>query len=363
MERISNRLRRINGTLYPEKIFMPPKWLVLGVNNTCNLHCKMCDVGVSYTQSNFYENLMGSKPVHMPIELFKIIADQTAAYFPSAKLGFAFTEPLIYSHLEEALAYAKEKQLTTTLTTNGLGLKKWAAVLSTNNLLELNLSLDGPPDLHNFIRGNSHSFAKAKEGIEAMVALKSKTKINVYCVITEWNVGRLFEFVKLMSHYPLAKVGLMHSNFTPQQVADHHNHLFGEFYPATATNVTGTNLSSINKGLLWKEIEEIKNSRWNFPVEFSPEILSKQELERYYFKPEVFIGTRCQDIFSNIMIKSNGDVIPAHGRCYNLTIGNLYNQDLREIWNSAVISKFRRTVTAHGGLLPACSRCCSAFIR
>src|SRR5579871_3175121 len=129
-ERILNRLRRTNAAVYPRRAMMSPKWLVLGVNNTCNLHCKMCDVGVSYTQSNFYENLMGTKPVHMPIELFKKISDQAAKYFPKVKLGFAFTEPLIYSHLEEALLYAKKKKLVTTLTTNALGLKKWARVLT-----------------------------------------------------------------------------------------------------------------------------------------------------------------------------------------------------------------------------------------
>ena len=363
IQRIATRLRRVNASRYPQRIFMPPKWLVLGVNNTCNLHCKMCDVGVNYTQSNFFENLMGSKPTHMPIDLFKKIADQAAVFYPNVKLGYAFTEPLIYTHLEESLHYAKGKGLVTTLTTNGLGLKKWAAVLDKNNLYELNLSLDGPADLHNEIRGNEHSFAKAIEGVDALASLKSKIKINVFCVITEWNVGRLLEFLKAMSAYPFSKVGLMHSNFTPQHIADHHNELFGNLYPATASNTTETNLETINVNRLWNEIQEIKRHHWNFQVEFFPELSSIERLKQYYLLPETFIGKRCMDIFSNIMIKSNGDVIPAHGRCYNLKIGNLYEQSLKEIWNSTIINSFRKTVTDHGGLLPACSRCCSSFVK
>lgn len=363
IQRIANRLRRVNASRYPQRIFMAPKWLVLGVNNTCNLHCKMCDVGVNYTQSNFYENLMGSKPTHMPLNLFKKIADQAARFYPATKLGYAFTEPLIYTHLEESLRYAKEKGLVTTLTTNGLGLKRWAPVLDTNNLYELNLSLDGPADLHNTIRGNEYSFAKAIEGIEALITLKSKVRINVYCVITEWNVARLAEFLKVMNAYPLARVGLMHSNFTPQHIADRHNEIFGSLYPATASNTTETNLEAIDINLLWNEIKEIKRRRWNFPVEFFPELGSIQKLEQYYLQPEKFIGRKCMDAFSNIMIKSNGDVIPAHGRCYNLTIGNLYELNLKEIWNSSIVKGFRKTLNDEGGLLPACSRCCSAFIK
>jgi len=270
---------------------------------------------------------------------------------------------LIYTHLEESLLYAKEKKLCTTLTTNGLGLKKWAPVLDRAGLYEINLSLDGPEDLHNYIRGNSHSFSKAMEGVEALISLKSKIKINVYCVITEWNVGRLVEFLTAMNSFPIAKIGLMHSNFTPQHIAEHHNEIFGNLYPATASNITDTKLETLDIETLWLEMEKIKKMHWNFQVKFFPELESRHRLEQYYMKPEMLMGKRCMDIFSNIMIKSNGDVIPAHGRCYNLTIGNLYENNLSEIWNSLVIREFRQTVTAEGGLLPACSRCCSAFIK
>lgn len=297
------------------------------------------------------------------MDLFKRIADQASRYFPKVKLGYAFTEPLIYTHLEESLLYAREKKLTTTLTTNGLGLKRWAPILDKGGLYELNLSLDGPEDLHNYIRGNERSFSKAMEGVEALTSIKSKIRINVYCVITEWNVGRLVEFLKAMNKYPFAKVGLMHSNFTPEHIAQHHNELFGSLYPATPSNTTETRLESIDIAGLWREIQEIKSMHWNFPVNFFPELHSSEMLEQYYLHPEVFIGKRCMDIFSNVMIKSNGEVIPAHGRCYNLKIGNIYNENLREIWNSSVVREFRKQVSAHGGLLPACSRCCSAFIR
>ena len=363
IERISNRLRRLNAVYYPQKIFKSPKWLVLGVNNVCNLHCKMCDVGVSYTQSNFYQNLMGSKPLHMPLELFKRIIDQAVRYFPDVKIGYAFTEPLIYVHLAESLRYAKDNNLFTSITTNGLGLKKWASLLNEVNLDELNISLDGPPEVHNHIRGNSHSFSKAIEGIEAILSLNDSARINVYCVITEWNVKCLNDLLRILCPFNLARVGLMHSNFTTQNIADKHNEIFGDLYPATASNITDTKNESIDTRLLWNEIQRIKTSHWNFPVEFFPEINSLEQLNTYYRNPEVFIGKRCMDIFSNIMIKSNGDVIPAHGRCFNLRIGNLYESDLQSIWNSGTIGRFRTVVTENGGLLPGCSRCCSAFIR
>jgi radical SAM protein with 4Fe4S-binding SPASM domain len=360
---VANRLRAINAEYYPQHVFFAPKWLVLGVNNTCNLHCKMCDVGVSYTQSNFFENLMGSKPTHMPLDLFKKIVDQAARYFPGIKLGYAFTEPLMYIYLKESLQYVKEKNLFASLTTNALGLKKWAPILDQTGLNEINISLDGPPAIHNYVRGNEHSFSKAVEGIEALTSRGSKIDINIYCVITEWNVGKLEEFLGCLGSFKLKRVGLMHSNFTSHHIAAQHNEIFGGLYPATASNVTDTKNEFIDTNNLWREIQEVKGKRWNFQVNFFPEIESAEKLKQYYLNPEIFIGKKCMDIFSDMMIKSNGDVIPAHGRCYNLKIGNMYEDNLKDIWNSSVITQFRKTVIRHGGLLPACSRCCSSFAK
>jgi MoaA/NifB/PqqE/SkfB family radical SAM enzyme len=363
IQKISNRLRALNASYYPQRVLLSPKWLVLGVNNTCNLHCKMCDVGVNYTQSNFFENLMGSKPIHMPLELFKKIADQAAHHFPSVKLGYAFTEPLIYIHLKESILYASQKGLFTSITTNALGLKKWAPVLHEARLGEINISLDGPPAIHNYVRGNARSFSMAIEGIEELLRYNSKANINIYCVITEWNVGKLEEFLTCLTPFKLNRVGLMHSNFTTEHMADNHNRIFGEVYPATPSNITDTKNESINTHELWREIQEIKSRKWSFRLEFFPDLDSLEKLEQYYRDPEVFIGNKFLDIFSNMMIKSNGDVIPAHGRCYNLTIGNLYENNLKDIWNSAVVAQFRKTVIQQGGLLPACSRCCSSFVK
>lgn len=356
-----NKAKYINQTVFPQKLFYGPEWLILGVNNTCNLHCKMCDVGVDYQQSNFFQNLVGTRPLHMPLELFKKIADQASAFYPGVKLGYAFTEPLVYSQLYESLKYASSKGLFTSITTNGLSLRKWADKLCDADLGEINISLDGPPDVHNHIRGYHQSFEKAIEGIDYLFSQKKHPQISVFCVITQWNIGRLVEFADLLRKYPLKTLGFMHTNYTPDYLADSHNSQFGSLYHATASNMTDIDLSQYDLHLLHNETEQLRSTDYPFKIAFSPEIYDESSLREFYQRPEKKFGKRCFDIFRAVMIKSNGDVIPAHGRCYNLTIGNLYEQDLKQIWNSRVISDFRKAVNNSGGLLPACSRCCSAF--
>ena len=186
-----NLLHKINSRFYPQRIFFPPEWLVLGVNNICNLHCKMCDVGTQYQNSTFYQNLMGSHPINMPLELIKRVVDQASSHFPRVKIGYAFTEPLIYPHLIESLGYADQRNLYTSITTNALNLKHKALDLIDAGLDEIFISLDGPPEIHNKIRGHKSSFQRAMEGMELFFSKEKHPEVSVFCVITQWNIGHL----------------------------------------------------------------------------------------------------------------------------------------------------------------------------
>ena len=185
-----NYLKKINKRFFPKTYLFDPEWIVLGVNNVCNLHCKMCDVGTKNSDTNFAKNLIGTHPINMPLNLLEKIIDQVAKHYPSTKLGYAFTEPLIYPHLEASLIYAKNKNLHTSITTNALTLKHKAKILA-NYVTEIFISLDGPQEIHNNIRGHKKSFQKAIEGIKEILLLNPKASISVFCVITEWNIGYL----------------------------------------------------------------------------------------------------------------------------------------------------------------------------
>lgn len=354
-----SKLRSINRKLYPKHLYYGPQWLVLGVNNICNLHCKMCDVGTQNLDTNFAINLVGTKPLHMPIELFKELADQTKKYFPKTKLGYAFTEPLVYKHLEESLAYAKALGLFTSITTNALNLRQKAEMLAQNGLGELYVSLDGPQDIHNEIRGHKSSFQRAIEGIKTLHEFK-QIPTSIFCVITEWNIGYLKDFIEQLKGLNIKQVGFLHANFITPESAEAHNLKYGHKYYATPSNVDEVSFEKYNLPALSKELKELKQLDVPFDITITPNIFELEDLETYYLHPNQKVGQSCFDIFNNMMIKSDGSVIPAHGRCFNLPIGNLYNNNLKEIWNSATFKDLRLELNQNGGLLPACNRCCSA---
>ncbi|NHM05884.1 radical SAM protein [Flavobacterium sp. CYK-4] len=354
-------LKYTNKKVLPQHYFFSPEWIVLGVNNTCNLHCKMCDVGTQSLDTNFATNLVGTTPLNMPMELFEKIADQTAQYFPKAKIGFAFTEPLAYPGIIKAVEYATQKKLYTAITTNALLLPNKAEALVRAGLSEIYVSLDGLETTHNMIRGNEKSFQKALEGVRKLFSLPNPPKVSIVSVITEWNVANLKEFANYFKDLPLHEIVFMHTIFGEPAIAITHNKIWGKTYPATESNLDEVTLNNMDLPLLLEQIQKIRSENYPFKIYFSPEIHDLKNLETYYHQSGIILGKRCEAVYSSIMIKSDGSTIPAHGRCYNLQVGNIYETSLKEIWNSNVFGKFRKDLRDAGGFLPACSRCCSAF--
>ncbi|MGD8440000.1 MAG: radical SAM protein [Holophagae bacterium] len=358
---VGTGLRRANHRCLPGRLLHGPEWLVLGVNNVCNLHCRMCDVGQAATDTIFARNLLGSSPRDMPMELVERVVDQTARHFPSARLGFAFTEPLIYPHLVEAVTLANHRGIATAVTSNGLTLRRQAADLSAAGLDDLFLSIDGPPALHDRIRGRDGAFDRAMAGVDRVLTDERRPRVSIFCVVSAWNQDHLTALLELLSDLPLERVGFMHPNFTTEEVAREHNRRYGDRYPATWSNLGPFNPNDVDLERLRLEIDAVRVRHWPFPVAFSPELRTADELDCFYRRPGTLIGHRCSDAFRTLMVKSDGRVIPAHGRCYDVTVGNLHDQSLPEIWNSPELGRFRRTLNRAGGLLPACARCCSAF--
>lgn len=359
MANVPSTLRKINERLFPGHLLYPPTHIVLGVNNFCNLRCVMCDVGTG-NETNFGANLTGSKMRAMPLELFTRILDQICAFCPEAHLGIAYTEPLAWAHLGEALRLAQQRKIYVSVTTNGLLLPQRAKALSPG-CKSLSVSIDGPEPVHDHIRRRPGSYARAVSGIEAAAALSEPPEISVFCTITEHNTGSLRQFLSEMSRLPLKQVGILHNNFVTEDQATRHNIVHHPEFGATPSNVFHSDPANIDLRTLSAELHEIAARQYPFPVSIHPNLAELNDLTTYYRAPDIFVGRRCNDAARMLMIDSDGEAIPVHGRCYRFPIGNIRMESLSSIWHHEKLAGLRRALRRSGGLFPACSRCCSAF--
>ena len=133
---------------------LPPKSVTFRISGQCDLNCKMC----IYRNAGFLDSTQ-----MLPLEIFKKVIDQVS----SSKPFIAFTggEPLLHPDILECLSYVKKKRLYCGLTTNGLRLARYAGNIATSGLDILVVSLDGPQEVHDRIRGRAGAYQKALEGI------------------------------------------------------------------------------------------------------------------------------------------------------------------------------------------------------
>ena len=350
---------------------LAPAWLILVVNNNCNLRCKMCDVGLGETSSVFYTHLVGDDPRNMSHALLARILSQAKAFSPHPKIGLAFTEPLIHRDILDFCRTIVQEGFFCSITTNGFMLPRLARDLVEIGVDEITVSADGPQDVHNRIRGRSNSFQKLYAGVEALNHWRNtlgrrRPIVRFSYTITDENYTDLSAFVEEIAPLQPRDIVVSHLNFISEEMATVHNAGAGAELPVCRSNLGTMDLETIDLNAMGEALRALKalmHSRPDLPpIQIVPDLNTLEELQTYYLDPLTFIGgRRCTDPWQMMMIRTDGSVIPAHGRCYDYPIDNVHEAPLYTLWNHERFRTFRKLLQAEGGTLQACARCCGVI--
>lgn len=336
----------------------PPVTIYWNINSVCNLHCKMCDVGNFNEDSNFYKNLRIDRKLHeISLEKFSGVVDEVAAF--KTAISINGTEPLMYKPLGKAISYARSKGLDVAVTTGAYNLPERAQELADAGLTRLNVSIDGPSDLHNFIRGRKDVFERATKGIQLFRDAAEKQglhpEVQVNCTIMSLNFSRLVDFYESVSALPIDKINFVNMSFVTDEMAQKHNLKWGKKYLATVNCLSDeVQPESVDVFVLNEQINALKkinDKRITFLLQTDLDSLTK-----YYKNTSEFMGsTPCMSTWFFAQVMANGEVIP-FTRCYNVPLGNINDQSFSEIWNGEKAKSWRKELRKERRF-PACARC------
>lgn len=155
--------------------------LMLWLNSGCNARCSMCDI---------WKEKAGCMLSH----------EQIASWAPEWKAQGLKTvvlcgESLMHPELWPIVAVLKKCELRIELLTNGLLLRKYASQVAAHCHV-VRVSLDGPPDLHNRMRGIPTAYEKLAEGIAVLRAAAPDFPASARCAINRQNFRQLAETVQ-----------------------------------------------------------------------------------------------------------------------------------------------------------------------
>ena len=246
-------------------------------------------------------------------------------------------EPLLRKDIFKIIKYANEKNIRTSLCTNGtLIIKNVAKKLALAGLSNASISLEGPKEVHDKIRGKG-SFDKV---IRAIKFLKEeRIAINIATVIIKQNYLYITDVVNI-AH----KMGIKSIRFQP------FSNVF--LFDKTTKNKFVLDSEEIEK--MKKEIEKVFRLCRKYNIEINPYNYLKS-IENYFlgkkFKPE----KGCSSPSNSCAIDLNGNLYP----CWAMTdiiIGNIMQSRFIKLWDSKKYQKIRQL--AKNGNCSGCLMSC-----
>jgi len=177
-----------NASYFINYPLIMPSVLQISLTNRCNLRCQMCSV-CKYSTPRDDE---------MTLEEIEKIINTAKKQFGIKELFLTGGEPLLLGDIITKIAeFSRERDIRTTLTTNGFLLKNYAEKLAGSGIVHFHISVDGLEETHNYLRGHSESFAKAIESIRLLADIREKNhyrySIGLAMLILKKNIDEISE--------------------------------------------------------------------------------------------------------------------------------------------------------------------------
>jgi radical SAM protein with 4Fe4S-binding SPASM domain len=340
-----------------------PKWIVIQLEERCNLRCKMC-----YEWGDNGSYFGKEKLVSLD---YPVIERAVKALLPGKPFfGLFGGEPLMYPHLEELIKLIKSGDCNVDIPTNGTLLEKKAEMLVEAKPNRLWISLDGPPEINDSQRGQG-VFEKVMRGIDRLYEVRAAKgsifpKIGVTFIVTPLTYRYIEEF--FLSCLNLSKVEHISIEFQTYSTAEQHlkyaEVLKTKFGIDQAPVAAGTiqdpaifaemDFASIVEQML--NVKAVCEQRGIYFVAY-PKTIQHDNVRNFFtanWQDMVDKRTFCAFPWLYNEISARGDVTVCH-TFYDLPVGNIHEEDILDIWKGERIKQVRDHLRKN--LFPICTAC------
>ena len=315
--------------------------LVIFPHSRCNCRCVMCDIW----------------RIRQTREITERDLELHLASFRELKVKwivFSGGEPLMHSDLGSLSRMCRAEGMRSTLLTAGLLLEKHAEMI-VESMDDIIVSIDGPPEIHDRIRGVHDAYRRLHRGIQRLRALRPQIPISGRCTIQKENYRELRNTVRTAHELNLNCLSFL--------AADTTSDAFNRPNGWTHERRTTVTLDEVEADLLDVEIEALirecgKEIESGFVVE-SPFKLRRIALHfRAQLGQEQATAPRCNAPWVSAVVESDGAVRPCF---FHRPIGNIHERPFADILNSPEAVEFRRHLNIPKD--PICRNCvCSLFL-
>ena len=348
-----------------------PSSVIVRVTERCFLRCRMC--GQNGDRGRLRDVSPSERRVFQAGILERVIEEMgTWPVKPLLKLTGG--EPLVEREMVLAgLERAAALGIVTKLNSNGVLLagEDLARRVVRSGLDHLSISLDGPPEVHDRLRGREGTYEAALEGIRNVRRYGRESRggrpmILVSAVISSLNQGRLLDLARGLAAADVDWLNLQFLHFTTAENADAARRamagIFGRTEDPWDAFANEDLAAGVDAPALAREIEAILGEPLPFPVSvLGIGGLSARHIEAYYHRIEAPLGDRlCPMPYNAAFLVPPGRMVLCIDNPF-LHYADLERASLVEGWHAGPAAEFRRALAGHFGRektnFPQCRRC------
>jgi radical SAM protein with 4Fe4S-binding SPASM domain len=368
-----------------------PTFVQLRVTNLCNLRCKMCgqwgDTGI-YRSDGFSASATDGKTEaarireliglnrQMALPDYVRLLDEVAPWQPIISLFGG--EPLLYPDILPLVREVKKRGLTCTVITNGGRLEEYARELVEAGIDSIAISIDGPEEVHNRIRGKADAYQKAVNGVRAIARwreeLKKPMPMQIAILpVTELNLEAIPAAVAALRELPIDTINVGLRWFVPKAVGAEYESVMRETFGVSGDSWKGFDFdSSVMNGSRTRQMTDLvrllktlkrrrflDSARGKPWTSFVPDVRAADVPEYFSDFSKTFGHNLCPVAWYFAQVEPDGDVTFC-GDFPDYIIGNVRKQRFRDVWTGEKANRFREKLAKEP--LPICNRCCGNFV-
>ncbi len=315
--------------------------LVLLPHNRCNCRCVMCDIWkIRQTRELTTADLAPHLDSMRALKVRWVV--------------LSGGEPLLHSDFAGVAGLLRAEGIRVTLLTAGLVLDRFARAVA-EGVDDVIVSLDGPPAVHDDIRGIPRAFARLDEGVRAVRSIRPAIPVCARCTVQKKNHRHLRDTVRTAREMKLNSISFLAADVTseafnrPQGWSPERQGCIAldarevEDLEAEVEALVRDCSGEIDSGFVVESVGKLRRIVLHYRAQLGQRLPS---------------APRCNAPWVSAVVEADGSVRPCF---FHPPLGNLQDGPLYEILNSAQAVNFRRRLVVSSD--PVCRRCvCPLFV-
>jgi MoaA/NifB/PqqE/SkfB family radical SAM enzyme len=318
-----------------------PQSISLTITNNCNLRCQMCG---QWSQEGYIRCNTKNLQNEMLLADWKRVVDELAAHNITTLL-LRGGEPFMFPGIIELLEYIHGKGMYISIDTNGTMLKQYAADIVRIGNIHLTISVDGPEEIHDAVRGVKGSFQRVREGVALLGELEAKgrNKISrsICFTISQYSYKGLGVMPDVARSLGLGSIAIVPYYYFPDWVGKQYQKELKELGGLAFSWVgfhhedSGVDFDEFRKQ--YRQYLETLGDVYSYPYM----ALTLDEYRTWFADSQTPVGPlRCTNIEKLIDIQPDGSA----NFCVDFvdySFGNVKEASIEELWNGERAEQFR----------------------